>query len=81
MSRPASGEPQLDLARAQVKAARSAAQLRAAQAVLLPLGLGLTLEQTAVAIGRSVGATCRTRTGEAQKPGRHEMALRECKSN
>ena len=43
MSRPASGEPQLDLARAQVKAARSAAQLRAAQVVLLPLELGLTL--------------------------------------
>lgn len=45
-----------------MKAARSAAQLRAAQAVLLPLELGLTLEQTARAIGRSIGATCRMRT-------------------
>ncbi len=62
MSRPASGEAQLEQARAQVNAARSAVQLRAAQAVLLPLELGLTLEQTAVAIGRSVGATCRMRT-------------------
>lgn len=61
MSRPVSGEAQLEQARAQVNAARSAAQLRAAQAVLLPLELGLTLEQTAVAIGRSVGATCRMR--------------------
>ena len=57
MSRPASGAEQLDLARAQVKSARSAAQLRAAQAVLLPLELGLSLEQTALAVGRSVGAT------------------------
>lgn len=32
--------------------------MRQAQAVLLPLELGLSLEQTALAIGRSVGATC-----------------------
>ena len=82
MSRPASGEPQLDLARAQVKAARSAAELRAAQAVLLPLELGLTLEQTAVAIGRSVGATCRMRTtfcavaSGRQKPAQAKTCLR-----
>ena len=82
MSRPASGAEQLDLARAQVKSARSAAQLRAAQAVLLPLELGLSLEQTALAVGRSVGATCRMRlsfcrvaSGE-QAPVRAKTALR-----
>ena len=36
----------------------TAAELRAAQAVVLPLELGLSLAQTAKAIGRSVGATC-----------------------
>ena len=61
MGRPASGEQQLEQAREQVKVARSAAQLREAQAVLLPLELGLTLEQTSLAIGRSIGATCRMR--------------------
>ena len=82
MSRPASGAQQLELARAQVKSARSAAQLRAAQAVLLPLELGLTLEQTAVAVGRSVGATCRMRitfcavASGMQEPARAKSALR-----
>jgi transposase len=36
-------------------------ELRAAQAVLLPLELGLSMKQTALAIGRSVGATCTLR--------------------
>ena len=82
MSRPTSGEPQFDVARAQVKAARCAAQLRAAQAVLLHLEPGLTLEQTAVAIGRSVGATCRMRTtfcavaSGRQKPAQAKTSLR-----
>jgi transposase len=62
MSRPASGIDQMEAAKASLKNAKTADQLRAAQAVLLPLELGLTLEQTAQAIGRSVGATCRIRT-------------------
>lgn len=82
MARLASGAEQLEQARAQIKAARSAAELRAAQAVLLPLELGLTLEQTAVAIGRSVGATCRLRVNYCavssgkQKPARAKTELR-----
>jgi Winged helix-turn helix len=52
----------MEAAKASLKGAKTADQLRAAQAVLLPLELGLTLEQTALAIGRSVGATCRMRT-------------------
>jgi Winged helix-turn helix len=62
MARPASGADQIEAARASLKSAKTADQLRAAQSVLLPLELGLTLEQTAVAIGRSVGATCKMRT-------------------
>lgn len=62
MARPASGTDQIEAARASLKSAKTAEQLRAAQSVLLPLELGLSLEQTAVAIGRSVGATCKMRT-------------------
>ena len=42
--------------------ARAVQPARAAQSVLLPLELGLSLVQTAQAIGRSVGATCKMRT-------------------
>ena len=50
-------------------------QLRAAQSVLLPLELGLNLVQTAQAIGRSVGATCKMRTTYcAVAAGKHPAA-------
>ena len=62
MARPASGTDQIEAARASLKNAITADQLRAAQSVLLPLELGLSLVQTAQAIGRSVGATCKMRT-------------------
>lgn len=62
MARPASGLEQVQAAKASLKNAVTAEQLRAAQAVLLPLELGLSLAQTARAIGRSVGATCKMRT-------------------
>ena len=45
-----------------LKKAKTVDELRAAQAIVLPLVLGLSLEQTAVAIGRSVGVTCTMRT-------------------
>jgi transposase len=61
MARISSGKEHLELAQKHLKAARSADELRIAQSVLLPLELGLTLEQTAKAIGRSVGATCKMR--------------------
>jgi transposase len=61
MARISSGKEHIVLAQASLKAARSADELRIAQSVLLPLELGLTLEQTAKAIGRSVGATCKMR--------------------
>ena len=62
MARPASGSEHIEAARKLLKTARTADELRLAQSVLLPLELGLSIEQTARAIGRSSGATCTMRT-------------------
>lgn len=62
MARTAGGSEHIELARKLLKSARTADELRLAQAVLLPLELGLSIEQTAQAIGRSSGATCTMRT-------------------
>lgn len=62
MARKAGGKEHLEAARKLLKNARTADELRLAQSVLLPLEQGLSLEQTALAIGRSVGATCTMRT-------------------
>jgi len=61
MARKASGADQLEVAKAFLKKAKTAEDLRAAQAIALPLMLGMSLEQTAMVIGRSVGATCTMR--------------------
>ena len=71
MARKPSGSDQLAGARELLRSAKTAEELRTAQAVLLPLELGLSLEQTAKAIGRSVGATCTLRTRYC-KIARHE---------
>lgn len=71
MARKAGGVGQLAEAREALRTAKTAAELRAAQAVVLPLELGLSLAQTAKAIGRSVGATCTLRTRYCQV-ARHE---------
>ena len=55
MARLAGGKEQLAQAREALRKAKTADELRAAQAVVLPLELGLSIEQTAIAIGRSVG--------------------------
>jgi len=62
MTRQASGKECIEAARKMLKSARTAEELRTAQAVLLPLEMGLSLEQTARIIGRSKGATCSMRT-------------------
>jgi transposase len=62
MVRSASGKECIEAARQLLKSARTAEELRTAQAVLLPLEMGLNLEQTAKVIGRSKGATCNMRT-------------------
>jgi hypothetical protein len=61
VARTAGGMDELMWARELVARARSAEELRQAQSVLLPLELGLSLEQTACAIGRSVSMTCKLR--------------------
>lgn len=62
MARLVSGKEHLEAARHAVRLAKTADELRSAQAALLPLELGLSLEQTAIAIGRSKGKTCTLRT-------------------
>ena len=61
MARPARGSENLELAREVLARAQTVEQLRQAQAVVLPLDYGLSLEQTARAIGRSVPWTCQLR--------------------
>lgn len=62
MARTASGADHIEAARALLKRAKTADELRQAQAVLLPLELGLDMAQTAQAIGRTKGAACTLRT-------------------
>jgi hypothetical protein len=50
MARKSSGTDQLVSARELLKTAKTAAELRAAQAVLFPLELGMSIEQTAKVI-------------------------------
>lgn len=88
MGRRASGGECLEQAKACLAKARTVEALRQAQAVVLPLELGLSLEQTAQAIGVSVGWACQLRTrfvraggvpdsGWARKGGRrHENMTR-----
>ena len=82
MARPAGGVEHVVAARELLRSAKTAEELRRAQAVLLPLDLGLSLEQTARAIGRSVNATCAIRTRFARAaegvmaPPRAKTALR-----
>jgi transposase len=62
MARKSSGADQLEAAKALLKKAKTVEELRSAQAIVLPLALGLSMKQTAEAIGRSVGVTCTIRT-------------------
>lgn len=61
MGRPARGAEVLDIAQEMILRAKTIEALRQAQAVVLPLAYGLSLEQTARVIGRSVVWTCRLR--------------------
>lgn len=76
MARTPSGEEHIEQARKLLKAARTADQLRLAQAVLLPLELGLSIEQTAKAIGRSSTATCTMRTRFSKVQAGEQLAPR-----
>ena len=62
MGRRASGSELLEVAKVSLAKAKTVEELRQAQAVVLPLEFGLSLEQTAQAIGVSVGWACQLRT-------------------
>ena len=61
MARPPRGREDVDRALQRIATATTVEQLRQVQAVLLPLRYGLSLEQTAEAIGVSRGWACRLR--------------------
>ena len=61
MSRPATGVEVLKAAQAALREAKTVEELRQAQAVLLPLTHGLSIEQTAAVLGVSVGWACQLR--------------------
>ncbi len=79
MARPARGAEVLEMAQEMILRAKTIEELRQAQAVVFPLAYGLSLEETARAIGRSVVWTCRLRNrflagetvgdGQRQRPG------------
>ena len=82
MSRPPRGQDVLDSALQAITSATTIEQLRQAQAVVLPLQYGMSLEQTAQAIGLSKGWACRLRNqfiaggavgdkGRSVRGGRH----------
>jgi transposase len=73
MVRQASGGEVLERAKRLVVEARTVDELRQAQAVLLPLEFGLTLAQTAQAIGVSVGWACQLRRRFILAGGRPEV--------
>jgi transposase len=62
MARPATGREFVETAKARIASAKTVDTLRAAQALLLPLEFGLSLEQTAVIIGLSKSRTGKLRT-------------------
>jgi hypothetical protein len=63
MARPPRGREVLEKAKELVSKARTANDLRRAQAVVLPLKFGFSLERTAAITGVSKGWASRLRTG------------------
>ncbi len=61
MSRKARGRDLVEQARELLSKAKTAEALREAQAVVFPLEYGMTMEQTAEAIGVSPGWACQLR--------------------
>jgi transposase len=63
MARKARGYEQIGAAKKLLHDAKTADEIRMAQAVLLPLEMGLSLQQTATIIGRSISttSTCRNK--------------------
>ena len=74
MARPATGREFVETAKARIASAKTVDALRAAQALLLPLEFGLSLEQTAVIIGLSKSRTGKLRTRFQRIEGGVEQA-------
>ena len=74
--RPALGTDVMEMAQELIRRAKTIDELRQAQSVVLPLAFGLSLQQTAEAIGQSVTWTSRLRNrflagetvGDGQRP-------------
>lgn len=81
MARKAVGKEHLEAVRELLKKAKTPNELRLAQSVFLPLGLGLSLEQTAVAIGCSVESTCTMQTRFAKMASGNMQAPRSKRLN
>src|ERR1700712_2087953 len=62
MARPATGQAFIETAKERIASAKTVEALRSAQALLLPLEFGLSLEQTATIIGLSKSRTGKLRT-------------------
>jgi transposase len=62
MARPATGREFIKAAKERIASAKTVEALRAAQALLLPLEFGLSLEETATVIGLSKSRTGKLRT-------------------
>lgn len=73
MARPATGLSIIDAARKQLIEAKTIDELRRAQAVVFPLDLGLSLEQTAAAIGVSKGWACQIRRSFIKGEHGHQL--------
>jgi transposase len=73
MARRAAGAEFVELAKTRIRQAKTIDELRVAQAVFLPLEFGLSIEQTAEALGVSRGWACQLR-GRFAKIERGEMA-------
>jgi transposase len=71
MARPASGWEILATAKESLGKARTPGELRKAQAVILPLEFGFTMEHVAVVLGISRGWACQLRTQFIRAGGIH----------
>lgn len=75
MARTASGREVLEQAKAYLAKAKTVAELRQAQAVVLPLEVGISMHQTAEMLGVSTGWACQLRRrfirtgGQLDDPG------------
>jgi hypothetical protein len=69
MARKSRGRDVLEQAKGWLSKARTAEELRQAQAVVLPLEFGMSMEQTARAIGVSRGWACQLRNRFIQDGG------------